>query len=122
MTVNVEKQLITVGGGAVWADVDQEAAKFGLATVGGTVNHTGQVCRSESYFNAANSVHDYQGVGGLTVGGGFGWLTGKYGLVIDNLVQAEVVTASGDIMTCSETENSDLFWAIRGMQNWFLSG
>ncbi|GJE88819.1 FAD-dependent oxidoreductase [Phanerochaete sordida] len=94
VSVDVEKSLITVGGGAVWAAVDAEAAKHGLATVGGTVNHTG--------------------VGGLTLGGGYGWLTPKYGLTIDNLVQAEVVTANGDILTCSETENPDLFWAIRG--------
>ncbi|GJE99792.1 FAD-binding oxidoreductase [Phanerochaete sordida] len=94
VTVDTEKRLLTVGGGAIWETVDKEAAKYGLATVGGTVNHTG--------------------VGGLTLGGGYGWLTPKYGLTIDNLVQAEVVTASGDILTCSETENADLFWAIRG--------
>ncbi|PSR76100.1 hypothetical protein PHLCEN_2v8688 [Hermanssonia centrifuga] len=94
VTVDANKQLITVGGGADWAAVDEEAAKYGLATVGGTVNHTG--------------------VGGLTVGGGYGWLTAKYGLTIDNLLQAQVVIANGDILTCNESENSDLFWAIRG--------
>lgn len=94
VSVDTENQLITVGGGAVWEAVDKEAAKYGLATVGGTVNHTG--------------------VGGLTLGGGYGWLTPKYGLVIDNLVKAELVTASGDILICSATENQDLFWAIKG--------
>ncbi|KZT53426.1 Glucooligosaccharide oxidase [Calocera cornea HHB12733] len=61
-----------------------------MATVGGTVNHTG--------------------VGGLTVGGGYGWLTPQYGLVIDILEEAELVTASGNILTCNETENTNLFW------------
>ncbi|EKM60153.1 uncharacterized protein PHACADRAFT_251050 [Phanerochaete carnosa HHB-10118-sp] len=94
VSVDVEKRLLTAGGGAIWETVDKEAAKYGLATVGGTVNHTG--------------------VGGLTLGGGYGWLTPKYGLTIDNLIQAEIVTANGDILTCSETGNADLFWAIRG--------
>ncbi|EAU84314.1 FAD binding domain-containing protein [Coprinopsis cinerea okayama7 len=83
-----------VGGGCVWKDVDTEAIKYGLATVGGTVNHTG--------------------VAGLALGGGYGWLSGKYGLATDNLRQATVVTANGQILTANETQNSDLFWAIRG--------
>ncbi|KAI0092983.1 FAD-binding domain-containing protein [Irpex rosettiformis] len=94
VAVDAEKSLIRVDGGALWEDVDKEAAKYGLATVGGTVNHTG--------------------VGGLTVGGGYGWLTSKYGLVIDNLLEAEVVLANGDIVTCNDNEYADLFWAIRG--------
>ena len=61
-TVDPEAKTITVEGGAIWEDVDVEAAKYGLATVGGTVNHTG--------------------VGGLTLGGGYGYLSGKYGLAI----------------------------------------
>ncbi|KZT62407.1 6-hydroxy-D-nicotine oxidase [Calocera cornea HHB12733] len=92
--VDLERKTIKVGGGALWSDVDTEAAKYGMATVGGTVNHTG--------------------VGGLTVGGGYGWLTPRYGLVIDVLEEAEVVIANGDILTCSETDNADLFWGIRG--------
>jgi FAD/FMN-containing dehydrogenase len=78
----------------LWEAVDKEAGEYGLATVGGTVNHTG--------------------VGGLTVGGGYGWLSAKYGLVIDVLVEAEVVLANGEILVCNESQNSDLFWAIRG--------
>lgn len=54
------------------------------------------------------------GVGDLALGGDFGWLTTKYGLAIDNLVEAEVVRANGDIVRCSGSENSGLFWAIRG--------
>lgn len=94
VVVNYAASTITVEGGAIWEDVDYAAAKYGLATVGGTVNHTG--------------------VGGLTLGGGYGWLTGKYGLTIDNLLGAEMVLADGRILQVSETSNPDLFWAIRG--------
>jgi FAD/FMN-containing dehydrogenase len=62
VTVDADAKTIKAEGGTIWEDVDVEAAKFGLATVGGTVNHTG--------------------VGGLTLGGGYGYLTGKYGLTI----------------------------------------
>ncbi|KAL7947314.1 hypothetical protein V8C42DRAFT_317400 [Trichoderma barbatum] len=92
--VDKSSKLIIAQGGALWADVDNAAIEKGLATVGGTVNHTG--------------------IGGLTLGGGLGWLTGLYGTVVDNLVAAKVVIANGSILTASETENTDLFWAIRG--------
>lgn len=92
--VDEENKLGYVGGGASWKDVDEEAIKYGLASVGGTVNHTG--------------------VGGLTLGGGYGWLTGEHGMVIDNLVQATLVTADGAIRTVNEELEPDLFWAIRG--------
>ncbi|RXW25440.1 hypothetical protein EST38_g388 [Candolleomyces aberdarensis] len=92
--VDAEQKLGYVGGGALWRDVDAEAIKYGLATVGGTINHTG--------------------VGGLTLGGGYGWLTGRYGLTIDNLVQVTIVAADGSVLTVNETENTDLFWAVRG--------
>lgn len=92
--VDVSTKTITAQGGAHWKDVDEAAGAHGLATVGGTVNHTG--------------------IGGLTLGGGYGWLSGKYGLVIDNLIKATVVLADGQIVECSEEKEPDLFWALRG--------
>jgi hypothetical protein len=94
VTVDPEARTITADGGTIWEDVDEAAAEHSLATVGGTVNHTG--------------------VGGLTLGGGYGYLTGKHGLTIDNLLSVEVVLASGEVVTASKSENEDLFWAIRG--------
>jgi hypothetical protein len=94
VTVDKGMKIITAQGGALWCDVDEAASEHGLATVGGTVNHTG--------------------IGGLTLGGGFGWLSGLYGTVVDNLIGAKVVIANGQILNISETENADLFWAIRG--------
>lgn len=93
-TVDQAKKTITAQGGCIWEDVDLGAAEHGLATVGGTVNHTG--------------------VGGLTLGGGYGWLTPAYGLTIDNLLAVELVLADGRIVVTSEAENPDLFWAVRG--------
>lgn len=83
-----------VGPGATLADFDHEAQAFGLATPLG-INST-------------------TGVAGLTLGGGFGWLTRKYGMTVDNLVGAEVVTADGRRLRASAEHNADLFWAIRG--------
>jgi len=80
--------------GATLADVDHETQAFGLAVPLG-INST-------------------TGVAGLTLGGGFGWLSRKYGMSIDNLVSADVVTADGKLLHASEQENEDLFWAIRG--------
>jgi FAD/FMN-containing dehydrogenase len=82
------------GGGATWADLDGATQAHGLAVPGGTISHTG--------------------VGGLTLGGGFGWLTAMAGLSSDNLVAAEVVTAGGRVLRTSADSHPDLFWAIRG--------
>jgi FAD/FMN-containing dehydrogenase len=81
-------------GGATWADFNTATAAHGLASTGGVVSTTG--------------------VGGLTLGGGIGYLARGLGLACDNLVSAEVVTADGQIVTASERENEDLFWALRG--------
>lgn len=92
--VDATAKTLRVQGGATWGEVDAVAYEQGLATVGGTVSDTG--------------------VGGLTLGGGYGWLSGKHGLVIDNLLECTLVLASGEVVTCSKTQNEDLFWAIRG--------
>ncbi|PTB62535.1 FAD-binding domain-containing protein [Trichoderma citrinoviride] len=92
--IDTASKHIIAQGGAMWADVDNAAIEKGLATVGGTVNHTG--------------------IGGLSLGGGFGWLAGMYGCVVDNIVAAKVVIADGRLLSVSEKENADLFWAIRG--------
>ncbi|KAH7104901.1 FAD-binding domain-containing protein [Auriculariales sp. MPI-PUGE-AT-0066] len=92
--IDAEGKRAYVAGGAVWKTVDEEAIKHGLAAVGGTVNHTG--------------------VGGVTLGGGYGWLSGRQGLAIDNLISATVVTASGEILEVSENLNQELFGGIRG--------
>ncbi len=80
--------------GVKWIEFDHETQAFGLATTGGTDGDTG--------------------IAGLTLGGGLGWLSGKYGLTVDNLVSADVVTADGRLLTASATENQDLFWGLRG--------
>ena len=81
-------------GGVTWREFNRETQAHGLATTGGVISTTG--------------------IAGLTLGGGLGWLMAKHGLAMDNLLSAEVVTASGDILRASKDENADLFWALQG--------
>ncbi len=81
-------------GGATWGDYNRETQLHGLASTGGVVSTTG--------------------IGGLTLGGGLGWLMGKHGMAVDNLRALELVTASGDVVRASAEEHPDLFWGVRG--------
>jgi FAD/FMN-containing dehydrogenase len=92
--VDRDARRATVGPGAVWADVDHETQAHSLATTGGLVSSTG--------------------VAGFTLGGGIGWTMRKFGLACDNLVGADVVTADGQVVAASETENAHLLWGLRG--------
>jgi FAD/FMN-containing dehydrogenase len=92
--VDAKARTARAQGGATWGIFDRECQVHGLASTGGVVSTTG--------------------VGGLTLGGGLGWLMGQHGLAIDNLLSAEVVTAAGEVVTASADENADLFWALRG--------
>ncbi len=92
--VDPQARTVRVEPGARLGDLDKEAQAFGLATPVG-INST-------------------TGVAGLTLGGGFGWISRKHGLTIDNLISADVVTAAGDLLRASASENADLFWALRG--------
>src|SRR5262245_1238246 len=92
--VDPARQQADAQAGLTLADFDRETHAFGLATTLGTVSATG--------------------IAGLTLGGGIGWLNGKYGLACDNLVAADVVLADGRLVTASADDQSDLFWAIRG--------
>jgi FAD/FMN-containing dehydrogenase len=94
VSVDPVQRTVRAQGGATWGDFNRETQIHGLATTGGTVSTTG--------------------IAGLTLGGGLGWLMGKYGLAADNLISAEVVTAAGDVVRASAKENADLFWALRG--------
>jgi FAD/FMN-containing dehydrogenase len=92
--VDPDSKTVRVQGGALWGDVDRETQLYGLAAPGGVVSDTG--------------------VAGLTLGGGYGWLRRKYGLSCDNVIEAQVVGADGQVRKASAEVNPDLFWAIRG--------
>ena len=92
--VDAENRTARAEGGCVWSDVDTETQLHGLATTGGTVSNTG--------------------IAGLTLGGGLGWAMAEHGITADNLLAADLVTATGEVVTASETQNQDLLWGLRG--------
>jgi FAD/FMN-containing dehydrogenase len=94
VTVDARARRARVAGGAVWNDVDPATQAHGLAVPGGTFGDTG--------------------VGGLTLGGGIGWLIGTGGLTCDNVVRAELVTPAGDVVVAGEDGDPELLWALRG--------
>jgi FAD/FMN-containing dehydrogenase len=92
--VDLDNRTVRVEGGCLWGEVDAATHPYGLATPSGFISSTG--------------------VGGLTLGGGIGYLTRTHGLTLDNLLSADLVLADGSVVTASEAERPDLFWAIRG--------
>jgi FAD/FMN-containing dehydrogenase len=94
IAVDPDRNTLTAGGGATWAELNDAAAAHGLAVTGGAISSTG--------------------IGGLTLGGGLGWLMAKYGLAADNVLSAELVTANGEVLGVDDESHPDLMWALRG--------
>src|SRR4051794_1263278 len=94
IAVDPQRGIATAGGGATWAELNAATGEHGLAVTGGVISSTG--------------------IGGLTLGGGLGWLMGRHGLAADNLVGAELVTAAGEVLGVDEESEPDLLWALRG--------
>src|SRR5882762_1376498 len=92
--VDPVRRIARAEGGLTWGEYNRETQAFGLASTGGVVSTTG--------------------IGGLTLGGGLGWMMGKHGLTCDNLLSADIVTADGQFLTASADENPNLFWGLRG--------
>lgn len=92
--VDPEHRRVRAQGGVTWAELNRETQRYGLAVTGGVVSSTG--------------------IAGLTLGGGLGWLMGKYGLALDNLTSLDLVNAQGELIRTSQTDEPDLFWAARG--------
>ena len=92
--VDARQRIAWVSGGATLGDIDHETQPFGLVVPAGVVSETG--------------------IAGLALGGGFGWVRGKYGMTVDNILGVDIVTADGELRHVSATENPELFWAIRG--------
>jgi FAD/FMN-containing dehydrogenase len=94
VSVSQEARRASVGGGALLGDLDRAGAPHGLVVPAGVISHTG--------------------AGGLTLGGGMGWLSRRYGLTIDHLVSADLVTAAGELLCVDADSDPDLFWGLRG--------
>src|SRR6185295_10509353 len=92
--VDPKTKIARVAGGSLLGDMDNETMAYGLVTTAGTVSHTG--------------------VGGLTLGGGFGRVARRFGLALDNVRSVDMVTAGGELLRASATENPELYWGVRG--------